>query len=149
MRRTASNRRCTAGPRRILARRTRTRRGAVMSMELILSVPILLVVLMAVFEYSMLFFARGEVVHACRLGARLGTLPGVGPAAVDQEVRRALSPSLQRRAVVEYSPGERPGDLVSVVVRVPMRAAAPDLLWPIGLGIGSAELIAETRMARE
>ena len=54
------------GPR---SARSKRRRG-VMTIELLLVLPILLFVLMAVFEFSILFFARSSVVQACRTAAR-------------------------------------------------------------------------------
>ena len=50
---------------------------------------------------------------------------------------------------IEGEDGQRSGDLVWVGVEVPMAAAAPDLLWPIGLGINGRDLYSETRMVRE
>jgi len=45
--------------------------------------------------------------------------------------------------------GEYPGDVVWVGVEVPMQSAAPDLLWPIGVGLAGRNLYSETRMVRE
>ena len=134
-----------------LRRRTtggRGRRG-VLSMELALVLPILLAVLLGLFEFSMLFFARGSVVEASRAGARLASMPGVVPEEVEAAVREALSPRMREGLRVDLVPGEHAGDVVGVAVRVPMEAASPDLLWPIGYGLEGRELHAETRMVRE
>jgi hypothetical protein len=45
--------------------------------------------------------------------------------------------------------GEQTGDVVAVGIRVPMRMAAPDLLWPIGVGLAGRDLYSETRMIKE
>jgi len=120
-----------------------------MSMELALTLPILGLVLLALFEFSVLFFARGEVVESCRVGARMASLPGVTLEDVENEVRRVLSPRLRSNARVEVFQGKRSGDLVSVRVSVPMHRAAPNLLWPIGYSLKGRELVSSVQMVRE
>lgn len=124
------------------------RRGY-LSLELALTLPILGLVLAALFEFSLLFEARGSVVTACRVGARKATLPGVTETDVAAVVRRGLPPRLRNAAEVDVGGGDRTGDPVTVAVRVPMNRAAPDLLWPIGYSLDGRFLDAETRMIRE
>lgn len=118
-------------------------------MELALTLPILGIVLMGLFEFSMLFFARGAVVEASRVGARKASLPGVTAEDVEREIRKVLDPRLQRSMEVGMELGTRSGDVVAVAVSVPMGHAAPDLLWPIGYSLGDRNLHSETRMIRE
>ncbi len=118
-------------------------------MELVLTLPILGIVLMAFFEFSFLFFARGSVVEASRVGARKATLPGVTQEDVELEIRKVLNPDLQRSMSVYADIDRQSGEIVSVAVRVPMAAAAPDLLWPIGYTLHDRYLHSETRMVRE
>lgn len=118
-------------------------------MELVLTLPILAVILGGIVEFSMLFYARSSVVQACRQGARTASLAGVQPEEVEWEVRNVLPPSLQEGAQVDVLGGEYSGDIVAVLVRVPMNAACPDLLWPIGYSLEGRSLISETRMIKE
>ncbi len=118
-------------------------------MELVLTLPLLMLVLFAVFEYSMLFFARGGVVEASRIGARTATYPGASLEVIEQSVVQSLGPQLNQNVSVFVEPGQFSGDRVVVVVKVPMAAASPDLLWPIGFGLQGRYLIAETVMERE
>lgn len=118
-------------------------------MELVLTLPILGLLLLGVLEFALLFFARGEVVEASRLGARLATMPGVQAAHVQEQVFASLSPRLRAGAEVLVKPGEFTGDAVVVGVRVPMAAAAPDLLWPVGFSLQNNHLVSETRMTKE
>lgn len=134
--------------RRIQNNKTKNRR-AILSMELVLTLPLLMLVLFAIFEYSMLFFARGGVVEASRVGARAATYPGASYEAIEQSVAEALGPQLNRNANIFVEPGQFSGDRVVVVVKVPMAAASPDLLWPIGFGLQGRYLVAETVMERE
>jgi Flp pilus assembly protein TadG len=127
---------------------TPTRRG-VLSMELAITLPIFGLLLMGLFEYSLLFAARGDVVNACRSGCRRGTLAFATQNDVEQEVRRSLGPQLGPQAVVDAELGEFTGDEVIVTVRVPMSAASPDLLWPIGFGLRDRELSCQSRMVKE
>ncbi len=124
------------------------RRGF-MAMELAMTLPILLIVLLALLEFSLLFFARGAVVEASRLAARKATLPGVTIEDIEAEARKALSPRLQARMTVHVELADRSGEMVTAGVRVPMLDAAPDLLWPIGYSLRNQNLYGETRMVRE
>lgn len=136
--------------RRRVNRRTRNvRRAGYLSMELVLTLPILFVVLMALFEFSLLFMGRSMVIESCRAGVRHGTLNGATPASVEAEVRKVLSPSLQQGLKLEYVPATRSGEIVQLAVHVPMSTAAPDLLWGIGFGLQGRDLIYEARMVKE
>jgi Flp pilus assembly protein TadG len=118
-------------------------------MELVLVLPILMILLMGFFEFSLLFYARGDVVHASRVGARYATLSGVTEEDVANEVSSNLPPSLRRGLRVASQLGQHAGDEVTVTVAVPSTSAAPDLLWLIGYSIQNEPLVAQTRMRKE
>jgi Flp pilus assembly protein TadG len=125
-----------------------TRRG-VLSMELVLTLPILFVLLMALFQFTMLFYSRSLVVEASRVGARHASMPGATEASVTAEIQRVLSPQLQTGMQVAVDLGIYSGDVVCVSVQMPMSSASPDLLWPIGVSLNGRNLYSETRMVRE
>ena len=127
----------------------KTKRRGILTMEFVMVMPILAVVLFGLFEFSLLFSARTSVVEACRKGARLATVPGVHPEDVEAEVRRVLPTRLSNQCEVQAIVGENSGDPVSVVVRVPMHCASPDLLWPIGFSLKGQALQSESRMLKE
>jgi Flp pilus assembly protein TadG len=118
-------------------------------MELVLTLPILFLLLLASFEFMLLFYSRSLIVEASRAGARKATLPGTKESDVESEVRQILVPRLQQGMQVSVDFGEWSGDVVTVSVQVPMSSASPDLLWPIGLGLNGQNLFSETRMVRE
>lgn len=128
--------------------RPRSRRG-ILSMELVLTLPILFVLLLGLFEFTMLFYSRSLVVEASRAAARKASLPGATDEAIEAEVRRVLSPTLQTGLQIGVDLGDHSGDLVMVSIEVPMSSASPDLLWPIGVGLNGRNLYSETRMVRE
>ncbi len=132
---------------RVQSRKT-ARRG-ILTMELVMTLPILGIVLFAMFEFSMLFYARGHVVDACRNGGRIACLNGATPEAVEYSVRQSLKPSLRSCAQIDVQTGEDSGDWVRVAVRVPMNQTAPNLLWPVGFNLEGRNLYAETRMVKE
>jgi hypothetical protein len=132
----------------VLRKSTRSRRG-VLSLELILTLPILLIVLMGLFEFTVLFYSRSLVVEATRVGARKASLPGATAESVEEEIRNVLSPRLQTGMQVGVDVGLHSGDVVVVSVQMPMTSASPDLLWPIGLSLNGRNLYSETRMIRE
>lgn len=118
-------------------------------MELALTLPLLMLLLLAVCEFSMLFLARGEVVEACREAARVAALPGSTSEVVEGAVRQVLRPGLQGGMSVDMTDNVTSGEVVSVVLRVPMMAAAPDLLWPVGYSVKDRWLVAESRVLKE
>lgn len=118
-------------------------------MELVLTLPILGILLLGLFEFSMLFFARGAVVDACRAGAKQASLQGTSQADVEVAVLNSLGGRLHENAQVESVLGENSGDPVSVAVSVPMNAAVPDLLWVVGFSLKNEYLFCETRMTKE
>jgi len=124
-------------------------RSGVLSMELVLTLPILLLILTGLFEFTLLFFARGEVVEASRVAARKATLPGVSQQDIEDEVRKILHPRFHQSLKIDAMLGERSGDVVAVSVTVDMASAAPDLLWPIGYSLQGRPLLSETCMIRE
>ena len=126
----------------------RSRRGY-LSTELVLTLPILMIALLGLFEFGVLFYARSGLVEASRAAARLATLRGAAQEDVEYEVRRILSQPLQRGMWIDYVPGVQSGDVVTVGIHVPMTSAAPDLLWPIGYSLRGRELYAETSMVKE
>lgn len=133
----------------VAGRRQPVRRGGLLTMEMILVLPILFTVLMAVFEFSILFFARSSVVQACRAAARRASLGVADQAEIEDVVRRVLSPNLQYNHTVYYIPAERAGEITTVGLTVPMSTAAPDLLWPVGFSLQGRFLAEETSVVRE
>lgn len=126
-----------------------SRKGGFVSIEVILVLPMFMLLLLGLCEFSLLMSARGTVVDAARAGARYATLHGVNDEEISDEVRRSLSGPLGKYVRVDSQVGEFSGDEVLVRVRVPMAAASPDLLWPIGYSIRNRELVAEARMLKE
>jgi Flp pilus assembly protein TadG len=135
--------------RRYLQQKTLPARRGILSMELVLVLPILLIVLMGLFEFTVLFYSRSLIVEATRVGARKASLPGATAESVEEEIRRVLSPRLQTGMQVGVDVGIHSGDVVVVSVQTPMTSASPDLLWPIGLTLDGRNLYSETRMIRE
>tara|TARA_R100001132_G_C3275053_1_gene97660 strand:+ start:1953 stop:2309 length:357 start_codon:yes stop_codon:yes gene_type:complete len=118
-------------------------------MELALVLPIFGIVLFALLEFTLLFYARADVVEASRIGARLATLPGITQENVQQEVLKILPPQLGQGAVIQTEMGEHAGDIVMVAVSIPMNLASPNLLWPVGYDLTGQNLYSETRMIKE
>lgn len=129
--------------------RTRSSRRGSISMELVFTLPLLLTLLLGIFEFSMLLMARGDVIQASRAGARVASLHGVLEEDVSEEVLRMLGPRYAAGATVQTQLASHSGEEVLVSVRIPMESASPNLLWPIGYNLQGREIIAETRMLKE
>tara|TARA_R110002111_G_scaffold168038_1_gene233889 strand:+ start:194455 stop:194871 length:417 start_codon:yes stop_codon:yes gene_type:complete len=134
---------------RIHKHKKQTKRTGFLSMELALVLPIFGIVMFGLLEFTLLFYARADVVEASRIGARLATLPGMTQQNIEQEVRKILSPQLGQGAVIQTEMGEHSGDIVMVAVSIPMTLASPNLLWPVGYDLKGQNLYSETRMIKE
>nr|WP_299461123.1 TadE family protein [uncultured Gimesia sp.] len=134
---------------RIHKHKKQTERTGFMSMELALVLPIFGIVMFGLLEFTLLFYARADVVEASRIGARLATLPGMTRQNVEQEVLKILPPQLGQGAVIQAQLGEHSGDIVMVAVSIPMTLASPNLLWPVGYDLKGQNLYSETRMIKE
>lgn len=128
---------------------TNQRRRGFSAMELVLTLPIFMTLLFGMFEVALVVHARTVVIDASRTGSRLASTRNATTADIETAVRDALPDAMQRGLEVEINPGQHSGDTVSVTVKVPMLAASPDLLWPIGLTIEGQTLVAESRMVKE
>jgi Flp pilus assembly protein TadG len=130
-------------------RKRTEKRSGMLSAELIMTLPILAIVLFGLFEFALLFTARGELSEASRVAARKATMPGVTYDSVEEEIRRVLSPRLQKTMEVSIDQGQRSGDVVTVAIACDMNSASPDLLWPIGYSLKNRKLYEVTKMIRE
>lgn len=125
------------------------RRRGLLSLEVILILPMFLILILALVEFSFIFMARSNIQEACYAGVRLATLTGVTPEEVEYEVLRSLGDELGTVINVQAILGQYSGDEVVVSVRAPMQAAAPNLLWPIGYNLEGRHFVAEARMLKE
>ncbi len=130
-------------------RATHRKRSGVLSMELLMTLPLLAILLLGLLEFCLLFYARGEVVEACRAGARIATYNGSSQIEVQEEVFAQLSPRMREAAEVAAIIPSETGAEVIVSVRVPMSSAAPDLLWPIGFSLRGESIVCSARMLKE
>ena len=135
--------------RKWVERSCRSARRAVFTVELILTLPIVLLLLLALIEFSLLAHGHQKLVVAARDGARVASLSGASEGQVKWAVLRHLRGPMAEQAEIRVRLAERSGEPVTVQVAVPMKAAAPDLLRIVGLGLADRCLVAATTMAKE
>ncbi|MER3414820.1 MAG: hypothetical protein C4297_01210 [Gemmataceae bacterium] len=130
------------------------RRGS-FAVELILVLPILLALILAVVEFSMLLAARQQLQAASREGARVAALGG-SLTDVQQAARRILGGGNLGQAQItatltDPNTGQpvRSGDPIQVCVRLPAHQAVPDFLAFVGISIRNQQLVACTVMRKE
>lgn len=119
------------------------------TMEVALALPVFALLLLGMVEFTMLFYCRGTLVEASRAGARAATRLGATRRTIENEVRQVLPPPLHDELEIWVSEASRSGQPVTVAVRVPMRHAAPDLLWLAGYSLAGRVLHAEATMIKE
>ena len=125
------------------------RRGAVLTMELVLVLPLLLLLVFSLVEFSMLTAAQARVAAAAQAGARFMSISGASDAAVQDRVVQILGSNLSAACSIAVQPAKYVGETCYVSVAVPMQSASPDLLWCIGFGLAGRTLESRAGMVAE
>ena len=129
------------------------RRGTV-ALELLFVLPVLLLVVLAIIELSLLLGAEHRLTAASREGARVAALGG-GPQEIEQAVRLHLGQGVFQQATITAVLRDargRPlhsGEPVAVDVKIAAQSAIPDLLCFIGFSIKGQTLCGHTVMRKE
>ncbi|HMP17952.1 MAG TPA: TadE/TadG family type IV pilus assembly protein [Gemmatales bacterium] len=129
------------------------RRG-ILVLELLFILPILLLLTLAMVQFSLTLHARQQLVAASREGCRVAALGGdLG------EVERTVGQGRLAEADIEITDEQGStipsgqavpsGEAVAVWLRLPTAHAVPDLLRFMGYSIRDDELVARTLMRRE
>jgi len=140
----------------------RRKRGGVLTLELVLTLPVLLIVLFALVEYAILLVANQAVTAAAAVGARAATLPNATHASVVDSVQQALSTwqfgteinpveieiNNTSDSVVPLSDAQT-GDAVRVTVTLDSIHAAPNLLSFVGMSLNGQQLSASYVLRKE
>jgi hypothetical protein len=134
---------------RHLPQRLTSRRGAILTMELVLVLPLFLLLLFSIVEFSMLASARQRVSDAARTGVRKICLANASEESVRSEVVRALGPALAQNITIYVTRPDRQGEIANVRIAVPMNNATPNLLWIAGFNVNQRYLVADAPMVRE
>jgi Flp pilus assembly protein TadG len=135
-------------------RTRRNRKGAVLSVELLLVLPILWIICFGLVEISLLLMGMQRVQAAGSAACRVGTLPAANPAAQEQAMRNAAARALEKQALadaysMQFDLGQYAGDPVVVEISVPMTAVSPDLLKVIGFSLQGRQLVAQAVMCKQ
>jgi hypothetical protein len=140
---------------RIAPHSRRTCRRGVVIVEMLLVLPLFVLLLTAMIEFSLLLVARQELMSASREGCRVAA-----HGAPDDEVRAAIANVLGdgrlSRAEVKITRFEEdhvlphaPRDRVRVVVHLPTDEVVPDFLGLVGISFAEDELACGTVMSME
>jgi hypothetical protein len=133
------------------------RRQGVLAVELVLILPVLLLILLGIVEFTMLLQARTELLAASREGARVASHGGGDRHEIKVEVEKTVKSVLgcgrlgdacvevQWHAEDPHAPLEG-RDRVRVIVHVPAAHVVPNFLGWVGLSIASRELVADALM---
>jgi hypothetical protein len=139
---------------RSLPCRRRRRHGAIFSFELLIVLPVLVGILLATIELSLLLHSNCRLKEASRLACRVAARPCHHLEDRERAIRKAIEHALHRPNLVrsyecQFDSGRFPGDVVFVQLSLPMKAAAPDLLAVIGFGLKDRRLYSRTVMYKE
>jgi hypothetical protein len=140
---------------RISTHHRRNPRRGIVIVEMLLVLPLFVLLLTAMIEFSLLLAARQELMAAGREGCRVAS-----HGAPDEEVRAAVANVLGdgrlSRAEVTITRFEEdhalphsPRDRVRVVVHLPTGEVVPDFLGLVGISFAEDELACGTVMSME
>ena len=124
------DRRTPARLKRAARRPLRRRRAGAAMVEMALTLPLFLAVVLGIIEFGRAFMVEQVVTNAAREGARHGVLPGVTAAAAVQKARDHLAAANLNvpQATVTISPSDlstaRTGSAVTVTVAIPYSAVS-------------------------
>ncbi|MBX3414546.1 MAG: pilus assembly protein [Pirellulales bacterium] len=126
------------------------RRGAILTFELLLILPIVLALCLAVVELSLLWSGNQRLALASRAACRVATLPG----STDDDIRQTVLQSLLGHRLgsvvkIEIQRGAIAGDPVGVRLIAPMQAASPDLLAIVGFSLADRQFSVVSIMRQE
>lgn len=125
----------------------RPRRGF-LSLELVLTLPVVTLLLLGLVEFSCLTSGYRSLARASQAGARLAVQSDRSVLEVSAAVEQSLGEPLVRAVEVCCEPAASPGNEVVCSVRVPMSACAPNLLWPVGFDLDGRYLESSTRLEK-
>ena len=122
-------------------------RAGLFSVELIFVLPILLLVVFALVELSLLLAAERKLAEVSAVVARTGSLGGTD-AEMTAVMKSAAGPKwadMVELQVLPAAPAERPqGTTLDVTVSLPAKYAGPNLLRSIGIDLTEATLVGRT-----
>ena len=125
------------------------RHGAILTMELVLVLPVFMLLLFAIVEFSLLSSARNRMTEAARTGVRELCITNKSPEYIRETVKQRLGPKLSREIQVDITCPTDAGELANVRIAIPMKNATPDLLWLTGFSVKQRTLIVDAPMIRE
>lgn len=126
-------------------------RPGILTLELLFVLPLIIAMLLAMVQFSLLLSARQQVSSAAREAARVAALGG-GADEIRLTVDRFLGQDVAYvAATLTNANGDpiHPGEPVEVTVSIPTRVMVPELLGMIGFGLGDARLVSKAVMRRE
>ena len=126
------------------------RKGALLSSEMMIIFPVMMILLFGVVETSLLLASYNKLKLASSVGARVATVtPGDSNQSVVEAVNEVLADTsfLDYVSVACHDSGQT-GGICRVTIQIPMEEAAPDLLGVLGFRL-TGVLEASTAMRKE
>jgi Flp pilus assembly protein TadG len=122
-------------------------RQGLLSLELVLTLPVVTLLLLGLIEFACLTSGYGAVARASQAGARIASQPGGSAADVASAVQESLGEQLAAAAELNCDSTDAAVPAVACRVRVPMSACGPNLLWPVGFNLQGRYIECTTRTA--
>ncbi|MGE0528972.1 MAG: TadE/TadG family type IV pilus assembly protein [Bdellovibrionales bacterium] len=135
-------------------KKDRRKRQGMLSLELLLVLPVILIVVLAGVEFSLMFLAKQQLTAASREGARVASVGG-NAMEVQNVVYFYLGAGNWQKATVQTILTDQSGNPlpsgapVRVIVSIPAAQAVPDILGPFGFSIAQDVISAQTTMRKE
>ena len=132
----------------------REQRQAISTLEVLLTVPVLILVVAAVIEFGTMVSVNNRLANASAQGARAAS-QGADEKEIESAVRESLGKGALEKAEVQMKIRDEQqrrlpsGETVEVIVTIPANEAVPNLLRVIGYSLNDETLVGRTALRKE
>lgn len=122
------------------------RRGILLSIELILVLPILLLVLLAFVEFSLITTAHARVDNIAAAASRQLLSVNQSTRQIQQTINEMLGQKFAQGAFAEIDIPETKDHVGRIRIMIPMQNVTPDLLWMTGFSVRGRFVVGEAAL---
>lgn len=129
--------------RRLNSQPQRSRKGMILSVELIMVLPILLLVLLAMVEFSLITTAHAKANNVAQTASRELLATPKSPSQIRVAIQRMLGPKWAYGAIADIEFPDQTTRVGKLRLVIPMRNVTPDLLWMTGFSVQGRFVVGE------
>lgn len=125
------------------------RSGIILSIELIMVLPVLLLVLLAFVEFSLITTAHARVENVAATASRQLSTVTKSTRQIQQTINQMLGQQFAHGAFAELDIPQTTDHIGRIRIIVPMQNVTPDLLWMTGFSVRGRFVVGEAALIRQ